>query len=214
MRPGARARGSAHRIITCGWRTAWDDLVDQRQPERGGLAGAGARLHQEVLALGDRVKHRGLHRGRCVIAHVVERELDVLVQRKVVEARGLRLRASSSVGRIDRVGRDCREECGGVRRTGLGRRRSICHLQKPCVLDPRVHPVGGLVGARSPDSPGPNDVVRRGRAWRHRGRVLCRTETRLPDLRRTIVAAPAAVKDRLSRWTSERARGRARPTPS
>ena len=94
------------------------DLVDDRQTERGRLAGAGARLHHQVLARADRAEHGGLHRRRREVAHVVERLLDVGVQAEVVEARWLRLGGPSS-----RVRGGCgrvvlnRREHRGVRRT-------------------------------------------------------------------------------------------------
>ena len=65
--------------------------VEQRQPEGGRLAGAGARLHQQVLAFGDRLEHGGLHGGGPQIAHVVEGGADVGVKPQLLERRLLRL---------------------------------------------------------------------------------------------------------------------------
>ena len=64
-RPAARARASGTRTSACGLREARrDEPVDERQAERGRLAGAGARLDDEVLARGRRLEDRELHRRR------------------------------------------------------------------------------------------------------------------------------------------------------
>ena len=77
-------------------------LVDERETERGRLAGAGARLDEEVLARADRLEHGGLHRRRCEVTHVVERVLDVGVEAEVIEARWLRRGGFSSFGDCQR----------------------------------------------------------------------------------------------------------------
>ena len=174
-----------HRISACGVRVRRDDLVDQRQTERGRLAGAGARLDQQVLAVGDRREHGGLDRRGLEVAHVVERELDVGVKAEIVEARGLRFglealrwRVSCGGGRI----RDRGDQRRSLRRAVFGVLgiRIVRHREKPFDGALRDHPVGALVGARSPDSPEPSDVAGCGRALRHRGRHT----TRAGQLRR------------------------------
>jgi hypothetical protein len=62
-----------------------DQVVDDRQAERGGLAGAGARLDHQVLAH-DRREPRTAP-GSGAVAHVVERLLDVGVHPQIVPGR-------------------------------------------------------------------------------------------------------------------------------
>ena len=61
------------------------DRADDRQAERGGLAGAGARLDQQVLAGDHGGVDRGLDRSRVEVAHVVEGGLDITRQVEIGE---------------------------------------------------------------------------------------------------------------------------------
>src|ERR1019366_8672094 len=46
--------------------------IDDRQPERRGLAGSGSSLNDEAAPLGSRLEDGSLHRGRMAIAHLVD----------------------------------------------------------------------------------------------------------------------------------------------
>ena len=72
------------------------EVLQQRQPEGGGLAGPGLGLADHVVAveqLGDRLL---LDRGRLLVAELVERELDLRRQAEVAE------RGHCCIGRIGR----------------------------------------------------------------------------------------------------------------
>ncbi len=154
-----------------------DQVVDRRQTERRGLAGAGARLDQQVLALADRLEHGRLHGRREEVAHVVERLLDVGMHAELVPARRSRLGGNLWSGISDDglegpgdyffdglSSRDGRAQRGVHRASTLiVRRRIVRHRAKPwSVKTGRVllvdTPVGDHHGG---DSQGEDDVVLR-----------------------------------------------------
>ena len=97
--------GVRTRACTCGRRV---DLLDDRDAEGGGLAGAGLRLADEVLAGAQAADGAGLHLGRGGEAHLLDGPGDGRRQLDVAEAMG---RCAARTAAI---------EGGGIRMSSTG----------------------------------------------------------------------------------------------
>src|SRR6185369_11162321 len=76
------------RVRWAAGRRAGAQAVQQRERERGGLAGAGRGLAEEVAALQQRADGRALDRGRLLVAQGGERADELVGEAQVLEADG------------------------------------------------------------------------------------------------------------------------------
>ena len=122
------------------------DRRDDRQPERRGLPGAGARLDHRVLAVHHRLEDGRLHRRRVEVPHVLERGVHLARQVELRERKLLGLARLLERGFRRRLvdGQRIQDSGVGVRSAGLSVKRGIGHgaVSIRVIRRVRVPPIG------------------------------------------------------------------------